>query len=94
MTEKIISSLSATDAIRREWRALGYIKGKNIVFESRNAEDKSARLPTLIEELLRLSVPSLKSNISRAAFPSHRRRPVSSGISRFRVAPATASLPE
>jgi putative tryptophan/tyrosine transport system substrate-binding protein len=44
------------DAVRRELRELGYFEGKNIVFELRNAEDKSERLPALADELVRLKV--------------------------------------
>lgn len=50
------NSTFSIDAIRRELRGLGYIEGKNIVFELRNAEDKSERLITLADELLRLKV--------------------------------------
>jgi putative ABC transport system substrate-binding protein len=44
------------DALRRELRELGYVEGKNIVFESRSAEDKAQRLPALADELVRLKV--------------------------------------
>jgi putative ABC transport system substrate-binding protein len=42
--------------MRRELRELGYVEGKNIIFELRNAEDKSERLPALADELVRLNV--------------------------------------
>jgi putative tryptophan/tyrosine transport system substrate-binding protein len=42
---------AASDAGRevfaREFRALGYIEGKNIIFEYRSADDKLERLPAL-----------------------------------------------
>ena len=50
------SSTFSLDSLRRELRELGYIEGKNIVFEMRNAEDKSERLPALADELVRLKV--------------------------------------
>jgi putative tryptophan/tyrosine transport system substrate-binding protein len=37
-------------------RELGYIEGKNIVFEFRSAEEKLDRLPQLAAELVRLNV--------------------------------------
>ena len=39
-----------------ELRELGYVEGKNFVFELRNAEDKPDRLPALADELVRLKV--------------------------------------
>jgi putative ABC transport system substrate-binding protein len=44
------------EALRRELRELGYIEGKNIVVESRSAEEKPERLARLAEELVRLKV--------------------------------------
>jgi putative ABC transport system substrate-binding protein len=44
------------DALRRELRELGYVEGKNIIFELRYAEEKSERLPVLADELVRLKV--------------------------------------
>jgi putative tryptophan/tyrosine transport system substrate-binding protein len=43
----------------RELRALGYVEGKNIAFESRYAEDKLDRLPALADELVRIKVDVL-----------------------------------
>jgi putative ABC transport system substrate-binding protein len=37
----------------REW---GWVEGKNVVFESRNAEDRLERLPELVADLVRLKV--------------------------------------
>jgi putative ABC transport system substrate-binding protein len=42
--------------LERELRALGYIDGKNITFESRYAEGKYDRLVDLADELVRLNV--------------------------------------
>ena len=47
---------AAVEIFRREFRALGYVEGKNITFEYRNAETKLDRLPGLVEELIRLKV--------------------------------------
>src|SRR5262245_49835725 len=44
------------EAFRQSLRELGYVEGKNIVIESRNAEGKSDRLPALVAELVRLKV--------------------------------------
>ena len=45
-----------TEVFRRELRALGYVEGKNIAFEYRDAEGKPDRLPAVAEELVRLKV--------------------------------------
>jgi putative tryptophan/tyrosine transport system substrate-binding protein len=50
------SSTFNIDALRRELRQLGYIEGKNIIFELRSAEEKPERLPALADELVRLKV--------------------------------------
>jgi putative ABC transport system substrate-binding protein len=42
--------------LRRELGRLGYIEGKNVVFEVRSAEGKSDRFPALINELVQLKV--------------------------------------
>src|SRR5215510_745412 len=44
------------EAFRQSLRELGYVEGKNIVIESRNAEGKSDRFPALVAELVRLKV--------------------------------------
>ena len=44
------------DTLREELRKLGWIEGKNIVFEYRFAEQKLERLPELAAELVRLKV--------------------------------------
>jgi ABC-type uncharacterized transport system substrate-binding protein len=49
------------DSIKRELRQLGYVEGKNIVFEQRYAEDKAERLPALADELIRLKVDVIVS---------------------------------
>jgi putative tryptophan/tyrosine transport system substrate-binding protein len=42
--------------LREGLRELGYIEGKNIIFEFRSAEEKLDRLPQLAAELVRLNV--------------------------------------
>jgi len=49
-------SSDRAQAFRRGLRELGYIEGKNIVIEWRDAEGKSERLPVLAAELVRLKV--------------------------------------
>jgi putative ABC transport system substrate-binding protein len=51
----------------REFRKLGYVAGKNIVFEYRSADDKLDRLPTLADELVRLKVDVLFASTTPAA---------------------------
>src|SRR4030095_112908 len=43
-----------TEGFRREFRALGYVEGKNIAFEYRDAEGKPDRLPAVADELVPL----------------------------------------
>jgi putative ABC transport system substrate-binding protein len=43
-------------SVQRELRTLGYVEGKNIVFEPRYAENKPERTPVLAAELVRLKV--------------------------------------
>ena len=47
LSGSLSSSTFSLDALRRELRDLGYIEGKNIAFEHRNAEEKPERLPAL-----------------------------------------------
>ncbi len=62
---------AASDAGRelfaREFRALGYVDGKNITFEYRSADDKLDRLPALADELVRLKVNVLLASLTPAA---------------------------
>ena len=53
--------------IRREFRALGYVEGKNIAFEYRYADDKLDRLPALADELVRLKVDVIVAPSTPAA---------------------------
>jgi ABC-type uncharacterized transport system substrate-binding protein len=49
-------SPGAAESFRREFRALGYVEGKNVAFEYRYAEGKLDRLPAVADELVRLKV--------------------------------------
>jgi putative tryptophan/tyrosine transport system substrate-binding protein len=44
------------ELFRREFRALGYVEGKNVTFEYRYADNKPDRFPALANELVRLKV--------------------------------------
>jgi len=56
----------ARQAIRRELETLGYVEGKNILFESRYADNKLDRLPELADELVRLKVDVLIASTTNA----------------------------
>jgi putative ABC transport system substrate-binding protein len=47
------------ELFRGELRKLGYVEGKQFIFEYRSAENKIERLPALAEELVRLNVDVL-----------------------------------
>lgn len=51
----------------RRLAELGYVEGKNIVFEYRSADNKLDRLPVLADELVRLNVDVLVTGASPAA---------------------------
>ena len=57
----------ARELFGREFRALGYVEGKNITFEYRSADDKLNRLPALADELVRLRVDVLLASLTPAA---------------------------
>jgi putative ABC transport system substrate-binding protein len=63
-------SKTTFESFKRQLQTLGYIEGKNIVYEYRNAENKPERLPALVDELTRLKVDVIvaaASNEARAA---------------------------
>jgi len=67
---RLAASGTSLDILIRELRGLGYEQGKNIMFESRSAENKLDRLPALADELVRLKVDVLVTaavNEARAA---------------------------
>ena len=64
------ASNDRTDAFRQGLSQLGYIEGKNIIVERRNAEGKQDRLSELAAELVRLKIDVIVaggSNATRAA---------------------------
>src|SRR5688572_19248087 len=54
--QALLRSAVLWDVLRQELNQLGWVEGKNIVFEYRFAEQKIARLPELAVELVRLKV--------------------------------------
>ena len=58
------------ESFRREILALGYVEGKNIVFESRYADSKLDRLPVLAEELVRRKVDVILTGTLSGAIAS------------------------
>jgi putative ABC transport system substrate-binding protein len=52
---------------RRALRDLGYVESKNIIFESRHADNKLERLPALADELVRLKVDVILAASANAA---------------------------
>jgi putative ABC transport system substrate-binding protein len=61
------SRVGGRQAIRRELETLGYIEGKNIVFEARYADNKFDRFPNLADELVRLKVDVLVASTTPGA---------------------------
>jgi putative tryptophan/tyrosine transport system substrate-binding protein len=55
------------DAFREGLKELGYVEGKNVVFETRFAEGRSERFPELIAQVLRLKVDVLVVGSTPAA---------------------------
>ena len=54
-------------AFRQGLRDLGYVEGKNLVFEYRSVENKLERLSAVADELLRLKVDVLVTSATPAA---------------------------
>jgi putative ABC transport system substrate-binding protein len=57
----------ASESVKRELEAFGYIDGKNITFESRYADNKLDRLPGLADELVRLKIDLLLASSNPTA---------------------------
>jgi putative ABC transport system substrate-binding protein len=58
---------SASVVIRRELIELGYVEGKNVIFEYRYTEGNLERLPALVDELVRLKVDVIFTSTTPAA---------------------------
>src|SRR5438093_12459715 len=56
-----------TEAFRQGLRDLGYVEGRNVVIEYRDAEGKPERLPALAAELVALKVDVIFAQIGRAS---------------------------
>jgi putative ABC transport system substrate-binding protein len=56
------------EVFRRQLRELGYIEGKNIVYETRSAKGKLDQFSVLAEELVRLNVDVLVASSTAEAF--------------------------
>jgi len=64
------SLTTSVESFRREFRALGYVEGKNFILAYRSADNKLDRLPGLADELIALKVDLLitpSTNETRAA---------------------------
>jgi len=57
---------SGSEVIRRELNALGWVEGKNIVFEPRYTEGKLDRLPALADDLVRFKVDVILTSTTPA----------------------------
>jgi len=72
-------SKTTFESFKRQLQTLGYIEGKNIVYEYRNAENNRERLPALVDELVRLKVDVLvvaAGNEARAAKKATKTMPI------------------
>ena len=56
LTPNLAASLHLREAFRQGLRDLGYVEGRNVVLEYRDADGKLERLPTLVAELIALKV--------------------------------------
>lgn len=61
------AAATGPESFRREFRALGYVDGKNTTFEHRYADDEIGRLPALADELVRLNVDVLMTPATTGA---------------------------
>ena len=55
------------EAFRGQFRELGYLEGKNIIFETQSAQGKLDRYPAMAEELVRLKVDLLFASSTNEA---------------------------
>jgi putative ABC transport system substrate-binding protein len=79
LTEILSSDNPATKGLRERFRALGYVEGRNLVFEWRTAEGKLERLPGIMRELLSIKVDAILTSgnsVTRAAKDATRTVPI------------------
>lgn len=68
LSSRSVSTIASTiEFLKRELRALGYVEGKNIIFEYRSADNKPERLLALADELVGLKVEVLVTPSGAAA---------------------------
>jgi putative ABC transport system substrate-binding protein len=68
LSSRSVSTIASTiEFLKRELRALGYVEGKNIIFESRSADNKRDRLLALADEMVGLKVDLLVTPSGAAA---------------------------
>lgn len=60
------SDLKLFEVFRKELNALGYVEGKNLIIDKRQAEGRNYRLPALVSELIALH-PDVLVTVARAA---------------------------
>ncbi len=66
---------SSWEPLRRGLQDLGYVEGRNIVFESRRSEGRSERWPALAAELVRLEVDIVVTSGTPATLAAKRASP-------------------
>ena len=67
-----VASSDRSEAFRRGLRDLGYVEGRNVVIEYRDAEGKPERLPALAAELIALKVQVIVAATTVAALAATR----------------------
>ena len=67
LTTKLAANLHSREAFLEGLRDLGYVEGRNVVIEYRDAEGKPERLPALAAELVALKVDVIVAGATLAA---------------------------
>ena len=67
LTTNLAANLHSREAFLEELRDLGYVEGRNVVIEYRDAEGKPERLPALAAELVALKVDVIVAGATLAA---------------------------
>jgi len=68
----LLPGAGVTDLLRQSLRELGYVEGRNLVIESRDAEGKTERFDALAAELVRLKVDVIVAIVPAATFAAKR----------------------